>query len=65
MIVEFSNDFENSIGSIGEKRQKALVEVQKRYSGSAAVRKGSSHVPLCREGYVDDLPSKSVSATCP
>ena len=30
-IVEFSNDFENSIGSIGEKRQKALVQVQNRY----------------------------------
>jgi hypothetical protein len=38
-IVEFSNDFENSIGSIGEKRQKALVQVQNRYSGPAAVRK--------------------------
>jgi hypothetical protein len=36
-IVEFSNDFENSIGSIGEKRQKALVQVQNRYSRFAGV----------------------------
>ena len=34
---EFSNDFENSMGSIGEKRQKARVQVQNRYSGSAGV----------------------------
>ena len=33
--VEFSNDFENSIGSIGKKRQKAAVQVQKDNSRSA------------------------------
>jgi hypothetical protein len=34
-IVEFSNDFEDSMGSIGKKRQKAAVQVQNRYSKSA------------------------------
>jgi hypothetical protein len=29
-ILGFSNDFENSMGSIGKKRQKAAVQVQKR-----------------------------------
>jgi hypothetical protein len=37
IIVEFSNDFENSMGSIGQKRQKAAVPVQNRYSESADV----------------------------
>jgi hypothetical protein len=35
------NDFENAIGSIGEKRQKALVQVQNRYGRPARV--GSYH----------------------
>jgi hypothetical protein len=35
----FSNDFENSIGSIGQKRQNARVQVQNTYSGSACVRR--------------------------
>jgi hypothetical protein len=42
-IVEFSNDFESAIGSIGEKRQKAVVQVQNRYSESAGV----SSMPGC------------------
>jgi hypothetical protein len=37
-IREFSNDFENAIGSIGEKRQKASVQVQNKYGRSARVR---------------------------
>jgi len=37
-IVEFSNDFENSMRSSGEKRQKAVVQVQNRDSRSARVR---------------------------
>jgi len=31
-MVEFPNDFENSKSSIREKRQKAVVQVQNRYS---------------------------------
>jgi hypothetical protein len=30
-IAEFSNDFEYPIGSISEKREKALVQVQNKY----------------------------------
>jgi hypothetical protein len=36
-IIEFSNDFDNSKGWIRRKRQKAPVQVQNRYSGSAGV----------------------------
>ena len=36
-IVGFSNDFKNSMGSIGKKRQKAAVQVQNGYSESARV----------------------------
>ena len=36
-IVGFSNDFENSMGSIGKERQKAVVWVQNRYRKSASV----------------------------
>ena len=36
-ILGFSNDFENSKSSIGEKRQTAAVQVQNRYSRSAGV----------------------------
>jgi hypothetical protein len=43
-IVEFSKDFENSMGSIGEKRQKAPVQVQNRYSKSADVSSYSEHM---------------------
>ncbi|MGH6692309.1 MAG: hypothetical protein ACREF4_16695, partial [Gammaproteobacteria bacterium] len=34
--IELSNDFAKSIGSIGQKRQKALMEVQNRHNRSAA-----------------------------
>jgi hypothetical protein len=40
-IVEFSNDFENSRGSISQKRHKAAVQVQNRDSGSACLRRPS------------------------
>jgi hypothetical protein len=41
MIVGSWNEFENSKGSIGEKRQKAPVQVQNRYSESAAASSDS------------------------
>ena len=47
-IVEFSNDFGNSMGSISEKRQKATVQVQNRYRTSAGVNSESQRHPLER-----------------
>ena len=45
-ILEFSNDFENAMGSIGKKRQKAPVQVQNRYRRSAGVSSDSQRDPL-------------------
>src|SRR4026208_143412 len=40
-ILKLSNDVENSIRSIGRKRQKAPVQVQNKYSKSAAASSDS------------------------
>ena len=40
-ILGFSNDFENSMGSNGKKRQKAPVQVQNRYRRSVGVSSDS------------------------
>ena len=45
-IFEFSNDFENSNGSIREKRQNAAVQVQDRYNRTADVLSGHASYRL-------------------
>ena len=63
--VEFSNDFENSIGSIGKKRQKAPVQVQNRYRRSAGVSSDSQRHPLNERSLQasrDEAPGSSLAA---